>query len=32
MNTGTQKRDHVAAIANTQPHEALELARRIDDP
>ena len=32
MNVGTQQRDRVAAIAKTKPHEALELARSIDDP
>ena len=32
MNVGTKQRNHVAAIAKTQPHEALELARSIDDP
>jgi hypothetical protein len=32
MNVGTQHRNRVAAIAKTQPHEALELARSIDDP
>ena len=32
MNVGTEQRNHVAAIAKTQPHEALELARSIDDP
>jgi hypothetical protein len=32
MNTGTQRRNRVAAIAKTKPREALVLARRIDDP
>jgi len=32
MNVGTQHRNRVAAIAKTQPHEALRLARSIDDP
>jgi hypothetical protein len=32
MNVGTQQRNRVAAIANAKPHEALELARRIEDP
>jgi hypothetical protein len=29
---GTQQRNRVATIAKTKPHEALELARSIDDP
>ena len=32
MNIGTQQRNRVAAIAQPKPHEALELARSIDDP
>ena len=32
MNVGTQQRNRVAAIAKTQPLEALVLARSIDDP
>ena len=32
MNVGTQQRNRIAAIAKTKPHEALELARNIDDP
>jgi hypothetical protein len=32
MNTGTQLRNRVAAIAATKPLEALELAKQIDDP
>jgi hypothetical protein len=32
MNVGTHQRNRVAAIAKTKPHEALALARRIDDP
>ena len=32
MNVGTQLRNRVAAIAKTQPREASELARSIDDP
>jgi hypothetical protein len=29
---GTQQRDHVAVLARTNPAEALELARTIEDP
>jgi hypothetical protein len=32
MNVGTQQRNHVSAIAKRQPHEALALARSIEDP
>ena len=32
MNIGTQQRTRVAAIAKSQPHEALALARSIEDP
>jgi hypothetical protein len=32
MNAATKQRDHVAAIAKAQPHEALALARGIADP
>ena len=32
MNTGTQLRHRVAAIATTKPLEALELAKQIADP
>jgi hypothetical protein len=30
--SGTRQRDHVTAIAATKPAQALELARRIEDP
>jgi len=32
MNVGTQQRNRVAMMAKTKPHEALKLARSIDDP